>query len=172
MVPVHVYSLIITEAPAPSIVLLCPDEDAAKGDLCRLVPILVGSPEANQLGAAMKGARMERPSTHDLLMDALTNLDALIDHVEINKAEGKAFWSDLVLRAGDRKIILDARPSDAMALALRQNSPIYIDEDVLEKTSYLFDFSKVEDQTQALDEFRSFVEGISPDDFKGPEENL
>lgn len=172
MLPVHVYSLIITEPPAPSILLLCPDEDAIKGDLCRLVPIFIGSPEANQLGAAMKGVRMERPSTHDLLMDAITNLDALVDRVEVNKAEGKAFWSDLVLKAGDRKIVLDARPSDSIALAQRQNSPIYIDEDVLEKTSYLFDFKKAENDLKDMKDFHSFIDGISPDDFKGEPEDL
>lgn len=166
MVPVSVYSLIVTEAPAPSILVLCPDEDAAKGGKCRLVPILIGSPEANQLGIAMKGIKLERPTTHDLFMNALTNLDTFVSRVEIDKAEGKAFWSTLVLKAGERSIVLDARPSDAIALALRQNAPIYITEEVLEKTSYIFDFDKAADKKETLDEFHSFIEGISPDDFK------
>lgn len=165
MVPVSVYSLIITEPPAPSLLLLCPDEDTVDKAQIRVIPILIGATEAAQIGAALKGVRMERPSTHDLFMDALTNLDTLVSRVVIDKAEGKSFFSTLFLREEGREIALDARPSDSVSLALRQNAPILIDEQVIMETAHLLSVKKEREDGSDLAEFHSFIEGISPDDF-------
>ena len=164
MVPVNVYSLIITEHPATSLLLLCPDEDTVGKTQIRVIPILIGATEADQIGAALKGVRMERPSTHDLFMDALTNLDTLVSRVEIDKVEGKSFFSTLFLREEGREIALDARPSDSVSLALRQNAPILIGERVMEETAHLLSV-KEKGEGADLAEFHSFIEGISPDDF-------
>ena len=70
--------------------------------------------EATQMGIALEKARFSRPMTHDLFLDALTNLDAQIDHVVINDVQGATFFARLTLRQHDRLIDLDARPSDAL----------------------------------------------------------
>ena len=97
-------------------------------------------------------------------MDALTNLDTLVSRVEIDKVEGKSFFSTLFLREEGREIALDARPSDSVSLALRQNAPILIGERVMEETAHLLSV-KEKGEGADLAEFHSFIEGISPDDF-------
>ena len=87
------------------------------------------------------------PMTHDLMLDALTNLDARVDSMVIYGSKGQMFFAHLVLSQGGRLITLDARPSDAIALALRQDAPLYIEETVLDASSFPFLF-KGEKQTE------------------------
>lgn len=148
MIPVSIQTLIMTAAPAPSIVVLQPEE------------------EASQLGIALEKARFSRPMTHDLFLDALTNLDACVDHVLINDVKGATFFARLTLRQHGRLVDLDARPSDALSLATRQEAPIYIEESVLEKASFPYVFRKNPQDEEEIAEFHEFLENIAPDDFK------
>lgn len=170
MVPVNIKTLIVSTAPSPSIIVLQPVEEALQGELSRIVPIWVGVNEATQMGVALERARFSRPMTHDLLLDALTNLDARVDHVVINDVQGSTFFARLTLRQHDRLIDLDARPSDALALAVRQKAPMYIEESVLERASFPFVLKRQEPAASAdaeLDEFKKFLEGLAPEDFEG-----
>ncbi|MBC2887990.1 bifunctional nuclease family protein [Gordonibacter massiliensis (ex Traore et al. 2017)] len=167
MVPVNVQTLIVSAAPAPSIIVLQPIEEPTQPGKCRIVPIWVGVNEATQLGIALEKARFARPMTHDLFLDALTNLDARVDHVVINDVKGAMFFSRLTLKQHDRLIDLDARPSDSIALALRQQAPIYIEEDVLERASFPYVFKSAPDEEEELADFRSFLEELAPEDFEG-----
>ena len=166
MVEVVPFTLVMTQAPGPCILVLCPAEDYERHDTCRIVPIWMGAADAAQLGLAIEGKRLQRPMTHDLFLDALTNLDAHVDHVLITRVEGKIFHSNIVLRAGERTITLDARPSDSVSLAVRQGSPIYMEDEVLKRASYPFVFKREKDDEEELAEFHSFVESLDPDDFK------
>lgn len=175
MVPVKVQTLIVSHAPAPSVIVLQPIEDApiandesarsVHSGNCRIVPIWVGVNEATQLGVALEKARFTRPMTHDLFLDALTNLDACVDHVLIDRVERSTFYSKLVLRQHNRLIVLDARPSDALSLAVRQQAPIYIDELVLERASYPYVFRTRPDEEEEMAEFHKFIADLSPEDF-------
>lgn len=167
MVPVNVLTLIVSNASSPSIIVLQPVEDTPQQGKFRIVPIWIGTHEATQMGIALEKVRFARPMTHDLLLDALTNLDARVDHVVINAVKGPTFFARLTLRQHDRLIDLDARPSDAIALAIRQEAPIYIDTDVLERASFPYVFKEMQDAEQELSEFRTFLEGIAPEDFEG-----
>ena len=109
--------------------------------------------------------RTPRPLTHDLMLDALTNLDARIDHAVINDVKGTTFFAKLYLKQGDRTIELDARPSDAIALAIREDAPIYIDEKTLDKGSYPYIIREDASESE-IEEFHSFLENISPEDFQ------
>lgn len=164
MVPLRVLTLIVTGHNQPSVFVLEPVEDAAS-DVSRVLPIWIGAAEAAQLGVAIEHAKMPRPLTHDLFLDAITNLDARIDHVLIDGVKGQTFFAKLMLRAGTRLITLDARPTDAFALAIRQQAPLYIDEDVLEQASFPYLFKHPRDDEAELQEFRTFVDGLSPEDF-------
>ncbi|MEG0072605.1 MAG: bifunctional nuclease family protein [Raoultibacter sp.] len=166
MIPVHVQTLIVSTLPAPSVIVLQPLEDNDPAENSRIVPIWVGINEATQLGIALEKARFARPMTHDLLLDALTNLDACVDHVVITEMKGSTFYSKLVLRHHGHLTELDARPSDAIALALRQSAPLYIEESVLEKASFPYVFKKHPDEETEVEEFRTFVEGLAPEDFE------
>ncbi len=165
MVPVKIQTLIVSSAPSPSIIVLQPVEEASQNNKFRIVPIWIGVNEATQMGIALEKARFSRPMTHDLFLDALTNLDARIDHVLINEVNGPTFYAKLVLRQHSRLIELDARPSDALALAIRQEAPIYMNEDVLERASFPYVFKSNPDKEAEVEEFRKFVENLAPEDF-------
>lgn len=170
MIPVTIQTLIVSTAPSPSIVVLQPVEEVVQEGKSRIVPIWVGVNEATQMGIALEKARFSRPMAHDLFLDALTNLDAQVDHVVINDVQGSTFFARLTLRQHDRLIDLDARPSDAMALAVRQKAPIYIEEDVLERASFPYVLRREEPAaaTEAeLSEFKKFLEELAPEDFEG-----
>lgn len=166
MVPVNVKTLIVVSAPAPSILVLQPVEEPIQPGKYRIVPIWVGANEAAQLGVALEKARFARPMTHDLFLDALTNLDARVDHVVISGVKGAMFFARLTLKQHDRLVDLDARPSDAIALAIRQQAPLYIDEEVLERASFPYVFKNEPDATEEIEEFRSFLAELAPEDFE------
>lgn len=169
VVPVKILTLIASTAPAPSIIVLQPIEKPVSEGKSRVVPIYVGAAEAMNLGAAIEHARFTRPTTHDLMLDALCGLDATVDHVLINDTKGKTFMARLVLMQHGRLIDLDARPSDAISLALRQDAPLYIDEDVLERASFPYLFKTPVDEEQTLEDFRDFLEDLEPEDFEEEE---
>lgn len=164
MVPLKVLTLVVAGPTQPSVLVLQPIEETPAGK-SRIIPIWVGPPEAAQIGMALEQVKLDRPMTHDLFLDAMTNLDARVDSVVIYHAKGQVFFSHLVLSQGGRLITLDARPSDAISLALRQGAPLYIEEDVLDSSSFPFLF-RGEQQTEAeLAEFKTFLDHISPEDF-------
>lgn len=170
MVPIAVQKIIIGSAPGPSILVLQPIEESPVPGLgiSRIVPIMVGAAEAAQLHLAVTHTKVARPTTHDLLLDALTNLDASVNHVLIDKVKGSLFFAKLTLSQHGRLIELDARPSDALSLALREDAPLYINEDVLERASYPYIVrNPIEDESAELEleEFRSFLEDLDPKDF-------
>ena len=166
MIPVNIQTLIVMTAPAPSILVLQPVEEPIQPGKLRIVPIWIGANEAAQLGIALENARFARPMTHDLFLDALTNLDTRVDHVVINGVKGAMFLAKLTLRQHDRLVELDARPSDAIALAIRQQAPIYIVEEVLERASFPYVYKKNPNEDEELTEFRTFLAEIAPEDFE------
>lgn len=164
MIPVDVLTLIMSPMPGPSILVLQPTEDLGKKQNGRVIPIWVGVSEATQLGIALEHVRFARPMTHDLFLDALTNLDSVVESVVIDDVQGPTFFAKLKLQHHGRTITLDARPSDAISLALREQAPLYMTEAVLEKASfpYLFNESNEEEE---IEEFRDFISHIAPEDF-------
>ena len=130
----------------------------------RILPIWIGPQEAMQVGAALEHIKMPRPLTHDLFLDALTNLDARVDHVVINDISGQTYFAKMYLRQGSRLMELDARPTDAISLAIREGSPIYVSEEVLNRASFPYILKEGADKETMLSEFDSFIENLSPDD--------
>lgn len=104
----------------------------------RLLPIVIGIFEAEAIRIKVKGMKIDRPLTHDLLRDALEQLGARVEKIVIDNLEKGTFFAKLVLRtvAGE-EVRVDARPSDAIALALRADAPIFVEEDVLSLTAAL-----------------------------------
>lgn len=163
MIELQILTMVFTHADQPAILVLEPDEPVFDGKQ-RVIPVWIGAQEAIQLGVALEQVKTPRPLTHDLFIDALTNLDARIDHVLIDKVVGETFYSKLYIRQGGRLIELDARPTDSIALAVREGAPFYIDEDVLRKASFPFILKEGADKDAELAEFDSFVESLNPED--------
>jgi len=108
----------------------------------RLLPIVIGLNEASAIKLKISGFQPPRPLTHDLLHSTIENLDAAIDKVIIDKLEENTFHAKLHLktRSGEIKII-DARPSDTIALAVRAHAPIFVEDEII-KQSEIFNKSK------------------------------
>lgn len=165
MIELKVLTLIVMSTGNPSFLVLEPLEQHISEGKSRVIPICIGPHEALSLGTVLENTRFTRPTTHDLMLDALTNLDARIDHVFIYDMQEGTFFARLYLHQHDRLIELDSRPSDAIALALRQDAPVYIDETVLEKASFPYLFKEPFDEERIVDDFKNFLEDVSPDDF-------
>lgn len=165
MIPVHVQTLIFSHDSGPSILVLKADCSESKWNQ-RFIPIWIGMPEAAQISLVLEDIRLPRPLTHDLFIDAITNLDAYVDHVLITDIRSSTFYALLFLRQYGRLIELDARPSDAIALALKQDAHIYVLDSVFEKASFPFQITSDPTETE-LKEFHEFVTKLSPDDFLG-----
>lgn len=166
MVPVTIKTLVMSPAPAPSVIVLQPATEHFQDGKSRIVPIWIGMNEATQMGIALEKARFSRPMTHDLFLDALTNLDASIDHVVISEVRGSTFFARLTIKQHDRLIDLDARPSDALALAIRQEAPLFIEEEVLETASFPYVFKTSGGNEEEITAFKNFLEDITPEDFE------
>ena len=139
----------------------------------RVLPIFIGGAEAASIALALSGERPPRPLAHDVMAALVTSLDAHIDAVEVTDVVDGAFLAQLALRGPSGGRRLDTRPSDAIALAVRLGTPLFVSEAVLDQAGSL-----VEDlvEVEALDdeslehevaEFRSFLDTIDPTDF-GP----
>lgn len=149
MIQVQVLTMIFNDPEQPALLALEPCESPTD-DVQRIVSLRIGYPEGMLLGAALEQVDTPRPLTHDLFIKALSSVDVHVDHALINDMVGETFFAKLFLRQGDRLIELDARPTDAITLAIRDNSPFYIDEDVFAKASYPFSLEEDADKEAAL----------------------
>lgn len=128
-------------------------------DRGRQLPIWIGSPEAAAIALAQQGVEPNRPLTHDLINDVLQALQAPCERVEITSLVDGIFYADLVLTNGVR---VSARPSDAVAVALRGKVPIMVADDVLDSAAIM---EGPQGEDAELDAFRAFLEDVSPEDF-------
>lgn len=118
-----------TQAP----VIVLKDES---GDIC--LPIWIGIAEATSIASAIKQVSMARPLTHDLMYDVFVELGIKVERIVITELKDSTYYAELVLAHGDKAIILDSRPSDAIALALRATAPIYVMQQVLDQAKMSF----------------------------------
>ncbi len=98
-----------------------------------VLPIWIGMAEATSIASIMKNLTLQRPMTHDLMMEAFSQMGAKVERAMIVDLKDSTYFAELVVVIGERAIILDARPSDAIALALRASAPIFVAEHVLEQ---------------------------------------
>ena len=95
------------------------------------IPILIGSNEAQSLSLAYEDIRLPRPTTHDLLLNMINELDAEIEYVLIKKYQNGTFFSSILVKKNNETIEIDSRPSDAISIALKKIIPIYVTEEIL-----------------------------------------
>lgn len=121
----------------------------------RYLLIWIGETEAYAIASEMQGARYERPLTHDLLFTIVERLGAKVTQVEINNLESDVFYALVTLQHGETTLQIDARPSDAIALAVRAEAPIFVDEDVLAQAAVSVSTEPEDDDKLGI--FRDFV---------------
>jgi len=126
----------------------------------RYLPIWIGAVEATSIAFAQQGVLPPRPLTHDLLKDLLLAVGSNLEQVEISEIKDGVFYATLKLANG---VELSARPSDAIALALRTGSPIFGGEALLDEVGI-----EIADQSDdEVEKFREFLDQIEPEDFVG-----
>ncbi len=103
------------------------------------VPIFIGQAETQSLLIGLGDVPMPRPLTHDLIIALLNSLNAVLSRIEINDLKDNTFFAKLILGKGNEEIIVDARPSDALALAVRQKCPVYIAESIIDAAGVSID---------------------------------
>lgn len=129
----------------------------------RALMIWIGPPEANAIMLAIENVPLARPATHDLFVNAITQLGASIHSVQINRMEENTFFAVLRVSMGKGKIIdIDSRPSDAVAIALRTESPIFVSEEVMISSSIPINPAAEEQDAR---EFKDFIQDLKPSDF-------
>jgi len=128
----------------------------------RSLPIWIGAPEASAIAFAQQGVTPARPLTHDLLKDVITALGATLEQVQITDLSDGVFYAVLVFAGG---VEVSARPSDAIALALRTGTPVVGAESVLDEAGLNLP-SEDEDE---VEKFREFLDQVSPEDFEAEE---
>lgn len=135
----------------------------------RALPIWIGGPEASAISRALDNFKPERPLTHDLLLAAIQTLGYKVKQIEINELSANTYFATIILLIDDpeHKLdttkTLDARPSDAIALALRAKAPIFVSAQVIADGTIPADFEKDEEEAQ---EFKKFIDNLKASDFK------
>ena len=135
----------------------------------RFLPIWIGHPEAAAILMKLQGAQTPRPMTHDLLNDLLEQLDAKCERVSVTELRDNTFYASITISVNGAEIEIDSRPSDAIALAVRCQAPIFAAEEVIDESSIEFEH-EVEDQEEVVERFKDFLDEVSPEDFAAGEE--
>ena len=141
------------------------------GDNKLKLPIWIGLMEATAMATELEGIRMARPMTHDLLRRLIDELGGQVESIEVTELKDNTYYASICLQAGEKKLTIDSRPSDAISLALRTKSPIFVAKQVLEASSVLQQLEDGQKDDTNLsnvsrDKWAEILEKMSPDDFK------
>src|SRR5215216_1673118 len=135
----------------------------------KFLPIWIGHPEAAAILMKLQVASTPRPMTHDLLSDVLEQLDAKCERVSVTELRDNTFYAQITISVNGSEVEIDSRPSDAIALAVRTQAPIFAADDVIEESSIEFEH-EVEDTEEVVEKFKDFLDQVTPEDFAKGEE--
>jgi bifunctional DNase/RNase len=140
-------------------------------DNARYLPIWIGPFEADAITIQLQGVQVARPLTHDLLKSLIRSLNVKVSHITVNDLRNNTFFAEIVLDVKGEEMQIDARPSDAIALAVRVGVPIFVADHVMDQAAITPEEELVEqaettkpEEKAGLDVFRDFVESLDLDD--------
>jgi len=139
----------------------------------RTLPIFIGNPEATAIAYALQGVTMPRPLTHDLMRDVLGALDVSVERVVISELRASTYFAELHLVHGDEKTVVSSRPSDAVAVAVRTETPLFVQDELMEAEGIILAIDNEEEEEdeemvdQLAEQFREFLDTVRPEDFSG-----
>jgi len=146
---------------SPIVILKDPDGTNA-------LPIWIGILEASAIATELGEVKPPRPMTHDLMKSILENINAAVTRSEVTDLKENTFFATIHLAVAQKTFAVDARPSDAIALALRTNSPIFVSEKVIEKSQTISLDKEGRGKTEGTEEAKKWeeiLENLSPEDF-------
>jgi bifunctional DNase/RNase len=126
-----------------------------------VLPIWIGLFEANAIALELEKITTPRPMTHDLIRDIITGMNATVTKIIVNDLKNNTFYAVIHLSLDGNNIVIDSRPSDAIALALRIGAPIYVSTEVVNKARSI-DMTKESEDT---DQLKEWLENLKPEDF-------
>jgi len=132
----------------------------------KFLPIWIGHPEAAAILVKLQSQASPRPMTHDLLSDMLEQLEAQVVRITVTELRENTFYAQITVQQDGREIEVDSRPSDAIALAIRAEAPIFAADRVIEESAIEFEGDDVDqEQLEAeVQKFKSFLEDVTPED--------
>ncbi len=163
MVRVHLKTVGVDMASNSPVLLLTEDDGE------RAIKIYIGAPEATAIAYAVQHVPTARPMTHDLLIDLLGALGASLTQVVVTEVVESTFFAELHLDRDGATITLSSRPSDAIAIALRADAPIYVATELMDAVGVIMVEAATDDdepENDLVDAFREFLDSIDPDDFQ------
>ena len=156
---VSIAGLTMDPASNTPIIILKSEED----DLA--IPIWIGLLEATSIASALQNIKYERPMTHDLFKNFSDTLNISISKIEVCDLKDNTFYARIYFVTKDSNFDIDARPSDAIALALRFNAPIFVEDSVMQKSKISDGAAEVVDTSEEGKKWADYLENLSPDDF-------
>jgi len=150
------------EMPANTPMVLLRESDGAH----RLLPIYIGSPEASAIHYALEGVEPPRPLTHDLFLNVLGELGTEVTRVVVTEIVDRTYFAELHLSTPAGERVVSARPSDAIALAVRCGAGLFASTELIDAVGQEPEPEATEDAAEIIDEFKDFIENVSPEDFQ------
>lgn len=129
------------------------------------LPIWIGLIEASSIATELEKIELSRPMTHDLLRNILETLEVKVTRVEVTDLTDNTFFARIYLKKGDFEFVMDSRPSDAIAIALRMKTEIYVDKKVMDKSRRIDLSQGVQDGQIKEQKWAEILENLSPEDF-------
>jgi bifunctional DNase/RNase len=130
----------------------------------RYLPIWIGQPEAAAILMKLQGASTPRPMTHDLVTEILSQLDAHVVRITVTELRENTFFAQITVQMDGTEFDVDSRPSDAIALAIRAEAPIFAADEVIEESAIEFEGDDVNEE-EMVAEFKRFLDDVSPEQF-------
>ncbi len=130
----------------------------------KFLPIWIGHPEAAAILMKLQGANTPRPMTHDLVAEILGQLEVKIVRIAVTELRENTFYAQITVQQDGSEIDIDSRPSDAIALAIRAEAPIFAADEVIEESGIEFENGEVNEE-EMVAEFKRFLDNVTPDEF-------
>jgi bifunctional DNase/RNase len=165
MVPIQIVGMRFDQLHGTSAVVL-----GEFGDFTRVLPIMIGAPEAQAIALSLTGEEPVRPGTHDLTVTLMATAGLRLDEVVVTELRDGVFFAELFVESAEGMVSVSARPSDAIALAIRSKAPIFVSAAVLEEAgiaiSHVSSDGLSDDEIdEVVEEFHRMLETASPSDF-------
>lgn len=161
MIPLELVGVRV-EVPANTPMMLLREQDGDR----RLLPIYIGTPEASAIHYALEGVEPPRPLTHDLFLITLGELGATVDQVVVTEMRDRTFHAEVYLSSPSGNKVISARPSDAVALAVRCNAPLFATDELMAAEAQEAPAEPEVDAAEIIDDFKDFLDNVSPEDFE------
>jgi len=149
------------EVPANTPVVVLREREGRQ----RVLTIFIGAPEATAIAFALEGVETPRPLTHDLFLTVLAELGATVTRVVVTEIRDRTYFAELHLTTPTGDKIISARPSDAIALAVRCGADLFASSELIDEVGQEPVPEPEDDAAEIIDEFKDFIENVSPEDF-------